>query len=96
MRSFGEQSILATFYAFGGLEYRYLVNDGIYFDLFGQYGFLENKNLEKNPNLYSFGAGFTMQFKLGIMTFQLSNGGFSGTPLKFDDTKIHWGLLTKF
>ncbi|SHI65021.1 hypothetical protein SAMN05443429_10325 [Cruoricaptor ignavus] len=96
MRSFGEQSILANFYAFGGLKYRYLVNDGIYFDLFGQYGFLENKNLKKNPNLYSFGAGFTMQFKLGIMTFQLSNGGLSGTPLKFDDTKIHWGLLTKF
>ncbi len=30
------------------------------------------------------------------MSFQLSNGNEFGNPFKFNDIKIHWGILSRF
>ncbi|WP_311316294.1 hypothetical protein [Kaistella antarctica] len=96
LRGFNENSLYADFYYFGTAEYRYLVGNQAFFDVFGQYGELHNKNLGLKPKFYSFGVGFNFILPIGLMSFQISNGNEFGNPIKFGDTKIHWGILSRF
>lgn len=93
LRGFGEQSLLAKSYFFGGPEYRYLLNPKAFFDAFAQWGQIENNTKTK---LYSLGLGFNVMLPIGLMKFQISNGNAFGTPFSFAQTKIHWGVLTRF
>lgn len=95
-RGFNENALLADFYYFGTAEYRYLVGNQAFFDVFGQYGQLNNKNLGLKPKLYSLGIGFNFFLPIGLMSFQISNGNEFGNEIKFGDTKIHWGILSRF
>ena len=95
-RGFNEKSLLADLYYFGTAEYRYLVGSQAFFDVFGQYGEFHNKNVGLKPKIYSFGLGFNFFLPIGLMSFQISNGNEFGNPLKFGDTKIHWGILSRF
>lgn len=95
-RGFNENSLYADLYYFGTAEYRYLVGNQAFFDAFGQYGELHNKNLHLKPKLYSFGLGFNFILPIGLMSFQISNGNEFGNAIKFGDTKIHWGVLSRF
>lgn len=96
MRGFNEQSLVSDFYAYAGAEYRYLVNDQAFFDLFAQYGQMSNKALGITPKLYSLGLGFNFFLPVGLMSFQISNGNQFGNPFKFNEIKIHWGILSRF
>ncbi|ROH96827.1 hypothetical protein BCF50_3410 [Chryseobacterium daecheongense] len=96
MRGFNESSLAADFYYYGSLEYRYLIGNQAFFDVFGQYGQLNNKSLNVKPKLYSVGLGFNFFIPIGLMSFQLSNGNEFGNPFKFNDIKIHWGILSRF
>ena len=95
-RGFNENALLADFYYYGTAEYRYLVGNQAFFDVFGQYGQINNKNLGLKPKLYSLGLGFNFFLPIGLMSFQISNGNEFGNPIKFGDTKIHWGILSRF
>ena len=95
-RGFNENALFADFYYFGTAEYRFLAGNQAFFDVFGQYGELNNKSLSLKPKLYSFGLGFNFFLPIGLMSFQISNGNEFGNPIKFGDTKIHWGILSKF
>ena len=95
-RGFNENTLLADFYYYGSAEYRYLVGSQAFFDIFAQYGQLHNKNLSLKPKLYSFGIGFNFFLQIGLMSFQISNGNEFGNSVKFGDTKIHWGILSRF
>lgn len=96
LRGFNENSLLADFYYYGTAEYRYLVGNQAFFDIFGQYGQLNNKTFVEKPKFYSFGLGFNFFLPVGLMSFQISNGNQFGNPIKFSDTKIHWGILSRF
>lgn len=96
LRGFNEQSLFTDFYAFGGVEYRYLVSNQAFFDIFGQLANVRNSTLKNTAKLYSFGFGFNFILPIGLMTFQISNGQEFGNPFKFQDTKIHWGIISKF
>ncbi len=96
LRGFNENSLYADLYYFGTAEYRYLVGSQAFFDIFGQYGELHNKNLGLKPKMYSFGLGFNFILPIGLMSFQISNGNEFGNAIKFGDTKIHWGILSRF
>lgn len=95
-RGFNEKSLFADLYYFGTAEYRYLVGSQAFFDVFGQYGEFHNKSLGLKPKIYSFGLGFNFFLPIGLMSFQISNGNEFGNPIKFGDTKIHWGILSRF
>lgn len=96
LRGFNENSLYADFYYYGAAEYRYLVGSQAFFDIFGQYGQLNNKTLSLKPKFYSFGVGFNFFLPIGLMSFQISKGNEFGNPIKLGDTKIHWGVLAKF
>jgi hypothetical protein len=72
------------------------VSNQAFFDVFLQYGQLNNKVANLKPKLYSFGLGFNFFLPIGLMSFQISNGNEFGNEIKFGDTKIHWGVLTRF
>jgi len=95
-RGFNERSFFANLYYFGTAEYRYLVGEQAFFDVFGQYGQFHNKNLGLKPKIYSLGFGFNFFLPVGLMSLQISNGNEFGNPVKFADTKIHWGILSRF
>ena len=95
-RGFNENSLYADLYYYGTAEYRYLVGEQAFFDIFGQYGEFNNKSLNLKPKIYSFGMGFNFVLPIGLMSFQLSNGNEFGNQIKFGDTKIHWGILSRF
>lgn len=95
-RGFNENSLLADYYYYGTVEYRYLVGNQAFFDIFGQYGQFNSKSLQLKPQIYSFGLGFNFVLPIGLMSFQISNGNEFGNPVKFGDTKIHWGVLSRF
>ena len=96
LRGFNEQSLYTDFYGFGGIEYRYLVSNQAFFDVFTQLANVRNSVLKNTSRLYSFGLGFNFILPIGLMTFQVSNGQEFGSPFKFQDTKIHWGIISKF
>lgn len=96
LKGFNENSLFADFYAYGGAEYRYLVNPQTFFDVFGQYGILNNPNLTSQIKLYSLGFGFKFFIPLGLMSIQISNGSQFGETFNFKSTKISWGLLSRF
>ena len=96
MRGFNENSLFADFYYYGNAEYRYLVSNQAFFDVFLQYGQLNSKTLGLKPKMYSFGLGFNFFLPIGLMSFQISNGSEFGNAIRFGDTKIHWGILTRF
>lgn len=96
LRGFNEQSLYTDFYGFGSAEYRYLVSNQAFFDVFGQLANVRNSTLKTTSKLYSFGVGFNFILPIGLMTFQVSNGQEFGNPFKFQDTKIHWGIVSKF
>lgn len=96
LRGFNEKSILANFYVFGGAEYRYLINNQAFFNIFSQFAQVNNKNLSLNTKFYSVGTGFNFLLPIGLMSFQVSNGSQLGEAFNFRNTKIHWGILTRF
>lgn len=96
LRGFNEQSIYTNSYAFGGAEYRYLVSNQAFFDVFGQLAKVKNFALNTTSKLYSLGLGFNFFLPIGLMTFQISNGTQFGNTVQFQDTKIHWGIVSRF
>ena len=95
-RGFNELSFFADLYYYGTAEYRHLVGNQAFFDVFGQYGGFQNKNLSLKPKIYSFGLGFNFFLPIGLMSFQISNGNEFGNAIQLGDTKIHWGILSRF
>lgn len=96
LRGFDEKSLLSNFYAYGGGEYRYVIGQQAFFDLFAQVGYLRNSFTNLKSKLYSFGTGFDFRLPIGIMSFQISTGNVFGNPVRFRDLKVHWGLVSKF
>ena len=96
LRGFNENSLLADLFYFGTAEYRYIIGKQAFFDIFGQYGQFNNKNIDYHSSVYSFGLGFNFFLPIGLMSFQISNGNSTGNPIQFKDTKIHWGILARF
>jgi len=96
LRGFNEKSLIADFYAFIGGEYRYLIGDQAFFDAFIQLATLKNSFSDLRSNMYSFGLGFNYRLPIGVMSFQISSGNPFGNPIRFQDTKVHWGLVARF
>ncbi|MDY3316802.1 hypothetical protein PG630_05740 [Riemerella anatipestifer] len=96
LRGFNEESLLTNAYLYGGAEYRYLVGQQAFFDVFGQLAQVRASSRSIQNYFYSVGTGFNFRLPLGIMSFQISNGTAFGSPFRFKDIKIHWGLATRF
>ena len=98
LRGFDEQSIYATSYGVGTLEYRYLIGQNSYFFGFSDFGYAGYHNHVKSmDNGYlSFGLGMAFETKAGIFNFSLATGKGGGNQFGLSQAKVHIGYVTLF
>lgn len=96
LRGFNEESIFASAYGIGSVEYRFMPNDGFYVALFGDYGFVENKANDVNENFLGIGTGISFLTQLGVFNLSYAVGKQSDNAFDFRNSKIHFGILTRF
>ncbi|UAY54555.1 BamA/TamA family outer membrane protein [Arachidicoccus terrestris] len=98
LRGFDEQSIYATSYGIGTLEYRYLIGQNSYFFGFSDFGYAGYHNHIKNINngYLSFGLGMAFETKAGIFNFSLATGRGGGNSFGLNQAKVHIGYVTVF
>lgn len=98
LRGFDEASILASQYAVGTLEYRYLTGLNSFLFTFADAGWAMNNVADYNLNSMYLGIGVGMAFetKAGIFNLSLAEGRSSELPFDFHETKIHLGYVSFF
>ncbi len=98
LRGFDEQSILASQYAVGTLEYRYLTGLNSFLFTFLDVGWAKNNVPGYDLNSMFFGTGLGMAFetKAGIFNMSFALGRTNDTPFDFHDSKIHLGYVSFF
>jgi len=100
LRGFDEQSLYASMYAILRLEYRYILQQNSYINIFWNGAYYENKSVYAAPGThdtpYGFGAGFNFETPAGIFNISYAMGKQLENPIQFKNAKIHFGLINYF
>ncbi|MCX7550717.1 POTRA domain-containing protein [Xanthomarina sp. F2636L] len=96
IRGFEENSLSATLFGVLNTEYRYVFNNSIYIHSIIDAAYLENKLLEQKEKLYSFGFGFGLITKAGLLKFNFANGKSENQTFKFSNSQVHLSLTAFF
>jgi len=99
LRGFDEESIYATRYLVGSVEYRLLVNTNSYVFFFADGGVVKNKyqlvNLKNN--FISTGLGLLFETKLGLLNISFAVGKRDDVRFNLSQaTKLHFGYINYF
>lgn len=98
LRGFDEESIRASAYVIGTVEYRFLLEQNSYFHLFYDGSYYENNTLSTAiyDTPYGFGTGVSFETKAGIFSLDYALGSQSGNPIYLKSGKIHFGIVSYF
>jgi len=98
LRGFDEESILASQYAVGTLEYRYLIGLNSYLFTFLDGGWAKNTvpGYGLDNIFLGFGLGLAFETKAGIFNISYALGKRDDTQFNFRDAKIHLGYVSFF
>ena len=98
LRGFDEESILASQYAVGTLEYRYLIGLNSFLFTFLDGGWAKNNvpGYNLNNTFLGFGLGLAFETKAGIFNISYALGKRDDTNFNFHDAKIHLGYVSFF
>ncbi len=98
MRGFDEESLFATRYVVGTLEYRLLIGRNSYLYTFGDAGYIQNftQTTRVSDTPIGFGAGITFETKVGLFGVSLAVGKQGANPLDFRNVKTHFGYVSLF
>lgn len=98
MRGFDEESIQASSYAIGSLEFRFLLEQNSYVYAFTDVGWYEQLTTDvyTKDTPYSFGAGIAFQTGVGIFTINTAVGAQQGNSPAFRSAKVHFGFINYF
>lgn len=98
LRGFDEQSIYASTYSVGTIEFHYLLEQNSYMFLFFDQGwYQENTDLVSvHDTPYGFGAGMSFQTKAGIFSIDYALGKQFSNPISFREGKINFGIASFF
>jgi outer membrane protein assembly factor BamA len=98
LRGFDEEAIFATFFAVFTLEYRLLIGQNSYFNVFGDYAYLEDRAVGKRrfDQPFGFGLGMNFETKAGVFGINLAVGSQQGDSPDFQNPKIHFGYVSYF
>jgi outer membrane protein assembly factor BamA len=98
LRGFDEESIYATAYGIGNVEYRFLFEQNSYLFLFGNAAWYElnTKNEYVNDMPYGFGTGVSFQTKAGIFSISYALGKQFDNPILLRAAKVHFGIVSVF
>jgi outer membrane protein assembly factor BamA len=98
IRGMDENSVTASSFILGTLEFRYLFEEQSNLFLFFDGGYYQ-KNIsagltEDTP--FGFGAGMNLQTRAGIFTISYALGRQSGNPVNIGNAKVHIGYIQRF
>jgi outer membrane protein assembly factor BamA len=98
MRGFDEESIFATRYAIGTLEYRLLIGRNSYIYTFSDIGYIKNKTRTTNTTdtPVGFGTGITFETRVGLFGVSLAAGKQAQNSLDLRNVKTHFGYVSLF
>jgi outer membrane protein assembly factor BamA len=98
LRGFDEQSQFLSQYAIGTVEYRYLVGQNSYFNVFADGGWGRNasRGINVHYNYFSAGAGLAFETKAGLFNLTWAVGKRNDTELNLRQSKIHFGFVNYF
>jgi len=98
LRGFDEEAIYASSFSITTLEYRFLLDQNSYINLFIDGGYYENvtNNKAEYDTPYGFGAGLSFETKAGIFTINYALGAQKGNSPDLRTAKIHFGLVNYF
>jgi outer membrane translocation and assembly module TamA len=98
LRGFDEESILATQYTAGSLEYRYLIGMNSFLFAFFDGGWAKNDvpGYQLNSIYLGVGLGLAFETKAGIFNISYAIGKQDSNPFAVRQAKIHLGYLNFF
>jgi outer membrane protein assembly factor BamA len=101
IRGIDEQSIYASSFGIGTIEYRFLFEQNSAFLLFADGGWYENMsynnpNAKKQDTPYSVGAGVMFQSKAGVFQLNYAIGHQFNNQFSFRTGKINFGIVNTF
>ena len=97
LKGFNEESLLASGYGILSLEYRYLLGQNTFFQVFGNAAYIEDKSqLDYRDVPYGFGLGLTLETNSGMLNLAYALGSQQGNPIQFSQAKIHFGVVSFF
>ena len=98
IRGFDDESIFASSFILGTLEYRFILDENSNLFAFGQSMYYDKNlyNIYMNDIPYSFGAGINFQTGAGIFSVSYSLGSQLNNPILFRTAKLHFGFVNYF
>ncbi len=98
LRGFDEESLFASAYAVGTLEFRLLTGGRSYIFAFGDFAWVETAVDGQRSTDFplGFGAGLALETKAGIFGLTYALGTRQNLPLQFGQSKIHFGYVNLF
>ncbi len=98
LKGFDEESIYASSYTIGKLEYRYLLEQNSFLFTFFNAAWYENDSraIYSSDFPFGFGAGINFETKLGIMSVSYALGKQFDNPILLRNGKIHFGIVNYF
>lgn len=98
LRGFDEESIFATSFILGNIEYRYLTEQNSFFSLFLNGCWWERNTVTDYSRdiPFGFGAGYNFQTKLGILSLNYALGKQENQPIQLRNGKVHFGIVNYF
>lgn len=98
LRGFDEESIFASKYAVGTLEYRYLLGLNSYFFGFTDLGWSKDDSRKQLPAYKYLGGGLGLSFetKGGIFNISVAAGKRNDLNFNLRQSKIHFGYVSVF
>ncbi len=96
IRGFNENSLQGNTFLSIITEYQLILSKGLYFHSVLDYGYLEDKTIDKSSKLLGLGFGFGLQTKNGLLNFIYANGSSGNQALKFSNSVVQISLKTNF
>lgn len=97
IRGFNDESLYASQYGIGSVEYRYLYEKNANLRLFTDIGLIKNQGISPDFNLFiGFGIGASIETKAGIFNIDYAMGKQENQVLLISDAKVHIGYVNNF
>ncbi len=98
LRGFVENQFYVSTFAIATIEFRALVSQETYFQVFYDQGIVNNEFQVGSEIQYPFGtgAGFSFSTNAGIFNFVFAMGKSNDQPFQMDHAKIHFGYISRF
>lgn len=96
LRGFDEESIFASYYWVGTMEYRFILDRNSFFRLFYDQGYYFNKILKVEDYPSGLGLGVQLQTLAGALQLNYALGEQMNSGFNFQSGKIHFGIINYF